>query len=238
MQNIGVILAGGTGTRFGGDVPKQMVDLAGKPIIWHTVMAFARCAKIAEIAKIDHMVVVCQPDILDAVQKMVADIVHMPIDVIRGGAGTRLDSTCHAVRFLDTICDDADKILFHDSVRPLVSPRIISDCLYALDSCDAITVGVPVTDTLMHIEGGSIRTIPNRSEYMHMQTPQGFRFHIIKQAYQMYDPVVDGHYTDDCGLVMAKLPHVHIGIVLGDENNVKITTPKDLDVVRMGGNTA
>lgn len=226
MQNIAVILAGGTGTRFGGNTPKQMVYLNEQLIIMHTINAFVKSAKINRI------VVVCHTDILRAVTDLVSDISEKPIDVIQGGKNTRLDSTHMAVQFLHNICDDEDKVLFHDSVRPLVSQQIIQDCIYGLDPHDAICVGLPATDTLMCVQGGGIDHVPDRSEYMHMQTPQGFRYHIIRDAHTTYDPHTDISYTDDCGYMMAKLPHVQVGIVLGDKTNIKITTPSDLAIAQ------
>lgn len=224
MQNIAVILAGGIGIRFGADIPKQMVFLDKHPIVMHTVHAFVKSPKI------DRIVVVSHVDILGQVTDLVGNISDKPIDVIQGGKNTRLDSTYNAVKFLN--CCDTDKILIHDGVRPLVSQRIIQDCIYGLDTYDAVCVGGAITDTLMCVQGGCITHVPDRSAYMHMQTPQGFRYHIIRDAYATYDPNTDILYTDDCGYMMAKMPHIQVGIVLGDKINIKITTPDDMTIVQ------
>ncbi len=224
MQNIAVLLAGGMGKRFGGNTPKQMLLLKGVPILRHTIQAFIKSKKF------DRIVVVCHPHIIHAVTDMVADICIPSLDIIQGGGYSRCDSTYKAVQFLQPICDDMDKIIVHDGVRPMVTGRIINDCIHALDPYDAITVGVPSIDSVMRVQGGVIESVPNRADYMRMQTPQGFRFHIIHAAYMAYAPSTDGQYTDDCGVVMAKCPIVKIGIVLGDENNIKITTPKDIKI--------
>lgn len=223
MKTIAVILAGGIGSRFGAGMPKQMVPLDDKPILRHTLEAFAHNARIDSIVVVAHM------DIIQGVHQWIPHI-KTPTTVIQGGTHTRLDSTYEAVQYLRNFCRPDDKILCHDSVRPFVSQRIIQDCVDALDTYDAITVGVPMVDTLMHVQGGTIQSVPNRADYMAMQTPQGFRFGILQDAYKTYDTTTDGDYTDDCGFVRAKIPHIHVGIVQGEPSNIKITTHADLYV--------
>src|SRR5690349_12776705 len=129
MRNVAVLLAGGVGVRVGLGVPKQLIKIAGHPIMEHTLAILDRHDDVDEI------IVMMAPGHLDAVRAMVRDGGYTKVTQILEGAGTRNDTTRRA---LDALGDDDCKVLFHDAVRPLVSARIIADCFTALDSYDAV----------------------------------------------------------------------------------------------------
>jgi 2-C-methyl-D-erythritol 4-phosphate cytidylyltransferase len=149
--------------------------------------------------------------------------------VIPGGP-TRVESTRRAIAELGGAeCD----VLFHDAARPLVDQRIIADCVAALATHRAVGVAVPSSDTIAVVRDGVMTAMPRRDTLVRLQTPQGFRLSVIRQAHELAaaDPRFgDLPATDDCGIVLRYLPAVSVHIVPGSERNLKITFPRDLAV--------
>ncbi|MCM1080036.1 MAG: 2-C-methyl-D-erythritol 4-phosphate cytidylyltransferase [Bacteroidales bacterium] len=222
-MNIAVILAGGSGTRVGGDMPKQFLRVAGKMIIEHTIEAFHRNPRIDEIA------IVSRKDYLEEVREMVAHNGYSKVRHVLCGGRERYHSSLAAI----SACrDDNDRLLLHDCVRPLVSQRIIDDCLDALDTYEAVDVAVPTTDTIIEIDsGGNIRRIPQRTMLRNVQTPQGFRCGTIRRAFELAVQDPDFMPTDDCSVVFRYLPGTPIFVVEGDPMNIKVTYREDLKTV-------
>ena len=107
-------------------------------------------------------------------------------------------------------------MLFHDAVRPLVSPRIITECYDALERYDAVDVAIPSADTIIEVSADdTIRAIPPRADLRRGQTPQGFRASVLKKAYELAGQDPDFTATDDCGVVLRYLPDVPIWVVDG-----------------------
>lgn len=219
-MNIAVLLAGGSGKRLGGELPKQFIKVGGKMIIEHTLDAFERCAAIDEIA------VVVRKDCIDDVRHIVEKGGYTKVGKILCGGRERYHSSLAAI---ETYRDDNDTILFHDAVRPLVSQRIITDCVAAMQSHEAVAVAVSSTDTIFEVdERGCIANIPPRSTLRRAQTPQCFHRGLIKKAYDI--ALQDKYFsaTDDCGVVRHYLPDVPIYIVEGEPTNIKVTYKEDL----------
>jgi ribitol-5-phosphate 2-dehydrogenase (NADP+) / D-ribitol-5-phosphate cytidylyltransferase len=219
-RNVAVLLAGGVGARVGLRTPKQLVKIAGRPIMEHTLAVLDAHPDVHEI------IVMMAPGHLDAVRSMVRNGPYTKVTSILEGAATRNDTTLAA---LDALGERNCKVLFHDAVRPLVSERIIGDCFTALDEYDAVDVAIPSADTIIEVdEQNTIRSIPPRAMLRRGQTPQAFRSPVIKQAYAHARQDPDFVATDDCTVVLKYLPEVPIGVVAGDERNMKITEPIDL----------
>jgi 2-C-methyl-D-erythritol 4-phosphate cytidylyltransferase len=225
MRTVAVVLAAGSGSRFGPEGPKQLRVLAGHNLIEHSVRAF-------ELAPgVDQVLVVTAASIEDQVRRDVAGLAKV-IGVIQGGA-SRTDSAREALAWLRQRAPADAKVLFHDAARPLVDQRIIADCVAALDQWQAIGVVVPASDTIVEIASGTIRRILPRDVLARCQTPQGFRLAVISRAYELADAdagFADSPATDDCGVVLRYLPEVAIGAVPGSERNLKITYAADLSV--------
>lgn len=214
-MNIAVILAGGLGKRFGEDIPKQFLFVAGEPLLLHT------CRVFESHPLIDTLLVVSQAEDIQAVKKMLGSCLKL-MDVIEGGED-RLHSTMAAVKYLEG--KDAD-ILIHDGARPMVSEKIINRCLEALKHHDAVGVGIPVSDTLYEIKDGKIISIPDRTHFWRAQTPQCFKLSLIEEACrQVYEGFV---VTDDISLVSFFCKGVPIYLVEGSPENIKITYKKDI----------
>ena len=219
---IAVILAGGTGSRIGSATPKQLIDLAGKPVMEHSVAVFQTAGTIDEIY------IVMQPDHIAEAEKIAR---HYPkVTKILAGGATRNDSTKAALDELRTAQRPDAKVLFHDAARPLVTPRIVDDVLAALDTHAAVNVGVPSADTIVELnDHGEIARVPARSSLRRVQTPQGFRLGTIQRAYDVaWQDATFVEATDDCSVVFRYVPTVPIAVVMGSDKNLKITEPADI----------
>ena len=224
---VAVVLGGGTGTRFGAALPKQLLTLNGKTLVEHCVAAFAGAPRNANGQGIDEIVLVMPPSYHDEARRLVGSQVGA---IIEGGV-TRSDSVRNALAHISARYDEAETgVLFHDAARPLVTQRIIADCISALNSHDAIGTAVPTADTILAVENGAISHVPPRETLYRAQTPQCFRLATIAKAHALAaaDPAFQP--TDDCGVVLRYLPEVPVHIVPGSETNLKVTFPTDLAI--------
>lgn len=220
MRNIAIILAGGSGSRFGADMPKQFLKVAGKMIIEHTIEAFERHPQIDEIA------LVSRKDFIEEMEQLAPKNGYRKLRKVLCGGKERYHSSLAAI---EAYTNDDDRLLIHDGVRPLISERVITDCIKALDTFDAVDVAVPTTDTIIELsEDGSISRIPQRRLLRNVQTPQCFRRETIARAFELALKDLDFFPTDDCSLVHKYLPEIPIHVVEGESTNIKITYPEDL----------
>ncbi len=149
------------------------------------------------------------------------------------GGSARTDSTRQAITAIGLSGARDCNVLFHDAARPLVDQRIIADCVAALERWQAIGVVVPSSDTIVEVAERDAGPGAARDSLARCQTPQGFRFSVIRRAYELAaaDPGFAAlSATDDCGVVRRYLPDVPIGAVPGSERNIKITYPGDLAI--------
>ena len=236
MQNIAVILAGGIGARVGGNTPKQLLPLQdGKSVLEHAVDAFEQSPYIDEVCIVMH------PDyIMHAEQMLLANAWQKVRHIIPGGK-ERWESSVQAIRaYLSTVnCQlSTVNLLLHDAARPYVSQDIIARVCEALEEHEAVTVAIPSTDTVYEMADGKVARIPQRSTIMRAQTPQAFRLELIAEAYAKAlgvdnlsaEACAEAHLptTDDCGIVHEYMPEIPIHIVLGEEQNKKITFKEDI----------
>ena len=183
MMNIAIILAGGTGSRVGGETPKQLLPLAdGRSVLEHSVDAFEQSEKIDEIAIVMH------PEWMDEAKRIIERNRWNKVTKIIPGGNERWESSWHAILAYEAVSDQPSEVSlwFHDCARPFVSQRILSNIAAALEEHDAVTVAVPVTDTLYKVQRddvqctiATVKSIPPRSEVMRAQTPQAFRYEVV-----------------------------------------------------------
>ena len=222
MNTVGVILAAGSGSRTGLSTPKQFLPLGGKTVLEHSVQTFNNHPGI------DQVVIVTATEFIDKVQGLVKANNWTKVTAVLPGGKERFDSSLAAVRHFK---DNPDMVmLFHDAARPLVSERIITDALKAMETYNAVDVAIPTVDTIVQCdkEGTYMTSIQDRSLLWRMQTPQGFRQKTIERAYEiaLKDPQFTA--TDDCGTVLRYLPDEKVGIVRVSERNIKLTYADDL----------
>jgi ribitol-5-phosphate 2-dehydrogenase (NADP+) / D-ribitol-5-phosphate cytidylyltransferase len=224
MHTVAVVLAGGSGERFGTHLPKQLLPLAGRALIEHSVTAFEQAPGV------DAILVVMTAGHIGQLTDVLSGNGYRKLTKVIVGGRTRVESTWRAIEELgNTECD----VLFHDAARPLVDQPVIAGCVAALAGHRAVGVAVPSSDTIAVVSGGVIAGMPRRDSLVRCQTPQGFRLSVIRKAHELAaaDPrFSDLPATDDCGIVLRYLPEEKVHIVPGSERNIKITYPRDLAI--------
>ena len=219
-MNIAVVLAGGSGLRLGNDQPKQFLKVAGKKVIEHTIEA------IESAENIDEICIVSRIDYIHEVENLVINNGYKKVKKILAGGKERYDSSLAAI---NAYTNNDDNLLFHDAVRPLITERIIDDCIKALQQYNAVDVAVKTTDTIIQVNTNQcINNIPNRNELYNGQTPQGFKRGTIAKAYELALQDPNFITTDDCGTVRRYLPDEPIYVVNGENFNMKLTYVEDL----------
>lgn len=216
MKTVAIIVAGGSGTRFGAQLPKQFLELGGKPILMRTIEAFGKNSD----GSFD--VIVTLPEGQMGLWHDLCDRYGFAVQhrVVPGGE-TRWHSVKNA---LDSIGDiaDVDIIAVHDGVRPLASPALIHRILEAARRDGAAIPVVMLNDSVRQVTGESSHAL-DRSSLRAVQTPQAFDARLLMEAYtQPFDPT----FTDDASVV-ERLGH-SVTLVEGEAANLKITRPMDL----------
>jgi len=205
---------------------KQFMLLDGSPILLHTVRKFAACDEVSEI-----VVAVRQEDLEWVGELLRAEIRNKPVRVVEGG-NSRQESVANA---LASLAGDTDLVCVHDAVRPFVDLETIQKALAEAAEAGAAIVGIVPVDTVKqatraHTEHVRIRgTIP-REKLVLAQTPQVFRYDLIKRAFEA--AAADGFVGTDESSLVERLEH-EVAVVLGSDRNIKITKPTDMDLARL-----
>lgn len=219
---IGVILAGGSGLRFGTEKPKQFMEIGGRTIIEYTIDVFERHHGIDEIA------IVTREDYTQFVQHLIERNSWDKTKKVLAGGKERYHSSLAAIQAYS----DDDLLIFHDAVRPLISLRILDDCIKALEKYNAVDVAVKTVDTIIQVdENECISAVPPRPMLRNGQTPQCFRCSTIKHAYEIALRDPSFKTTDDCGVVFKYLPEEPVFVVPGEYSNVKLTNQEDITII-------
>lgn len=223
MQVFAILPAAGLGTRMAGPQPKQFLALDGVPILIHSLRAFATVQRITAI-----FVAVRKPE-MERVQAQVREYGFAArVHVVEGG-DNRQESVAHALAALSASPDDI--VLVHDAVRPLIDSATIERTIDAVAEHGAAIVGLPAVDTIKQVQrtahGALITSTIPREFIVQAQTPQGFRYGLLNQAFA--EATADGFVgTDEASVVeRAGLP---VAVVAGSQVNLKITQPGDLEL--------
>ena len=216
LKNYGIILASGTGNRYGADIPKQFVKIAGKTVFEHTIEIFEKSKYIDEI------VVVITPEYRHFGEELIEKNNFKKITKLLNGGETRKESSSIGIHSID---DKEANVIIHDCARPFLSQRIIKDCVNALETYNAVDVAIQSADTIIRVEDNVIVDIPERKYLRRGQTPQCFKLSTIKKAHELSKN--DNNFTDDCGLII-KYGLGDVFVVDGDGENIKITYPEDI----------
>lgn len=216
MKNYGIILASGTGNRYGSDIPKQFVKIAGKTVFEHTISIFENSKEIEEI------IVVITPEYRHFGEELIIKNNFKKVTKLLNGGATRKESSSIGI---NSIADTDANVIIHDCARPFLSQRIIKDCVNALKSYNAVDVAIASADTIIKVKDNIIDTIPERKYLKRGQTPQCFKLSTIKKAHELSKN--DSNFTDDCGLII-KYGLGDVYVVEGEVENIKITYPEDI----------
>ena len=226
MSSVTAILpAAGLGTRMGADTPKQYLSLDGVPVLVFTLRRVAACPAITDF------IIATLAEEIESVEDLVRpENLGRPVRVVSGG-DTRQDSVANA---LAEVPAEADFILVHDAVRPLVTRSQIERALAEAESCDAAILGVPALDTVKEVKRASLpadvalitATIP-RERVVLAQTPQVFRAPLLIEAFARARQ--DGVTASDEAALVERLGR-DVHVVVGSERNLKITRPGDMEL--------
>lgn len=227
VMNIALILAAGTGSRMGNaDKPKQFLNVYNKPLLVHTVEIFEVNDDIEQI------VIVTNKEYIDQVKVWCKQYDLTKVKNVVAGGDSRQISVYNGLKGVEAIkAKDDDIIVIHDAARPLVSQAIIKNNIEACKLYGAVDTVMPASDTIIRsIDKKIIKEIQNRSELFQGQTPQTFKFGIIKKAHEEAKKNNDTDTTDDCKLVIKN--GVSVYLVQGSRLNFKITTFDDLMILK------
>ena len=212
MRAAAVIVAGGSGTRFGGPVRKQYLRIGGEPVLLRAVRPFLAHPRISSV-----VVVLPADDVADPPEWLAG----LPVHIVAGGA-ERADSVLAGLR---AVAEEVDRVLIHDGARPFVSTGVIDR---VLDAEGGAIAAVPVTDTIQQVDaGGVIIHTPERSTLWQAQTPQGFPRAAILDAYRR--AAEEGVAATDDAAIYARCANP-VRVVMGAYENLKVTRPEDLPI--------
>ena len=223
-MNIALILAAGSGTRMNSELPKQFVVVNNKPLFLYSVETFQNNPDI------DMIVIATNEQYISRVKELTMD--YSKVEAVIAGGETRQASVYNGLKQIEKLINsENDNILIHDSARPLVSDRIISENVRACIKFGAVDTVIQASDTIINSKDSeTINEILDRKEIYQTQTPQSFRFSIIKKAHERALKDNVPNVTDDCKLAMHFGVDVHF--VQGDKLNFKVTTPEDLEMFK------
>ena len=219
MKRYAIIVAGGKGTRMGNDIPKQFIEIAGKPILAHTIENFYRFDP-----NIDLIIVLPQNQQEYWKRLCAVHRITIPHLVVKGGE-TRFHSVLNGL----SLIPDEGIVAIHDGVRPLTAHRVIENCFHVAEEKGGAIPVLPLTDSLRQIFPDKSSKAVDRTAFVAVQTPQTFRVEEIKKAYKL--PYNDT-FTDDASVYEAAgyIPE----LVEGNRENLKITLPVDLAIAEIG----
>jgi len=220
MRCVALLMAAGSGSRFGADRPKQFLPLAGKSVLRHAAEALLRDGGV------DALLPVCAPDAMAEVAAMLAGLPCLP--PVAGGA-SRQESVRAGLEALAT--DPPAVVLVHDGARPVVPPGTVPALLAALAGHPGAIPAQPVTDTLKRGAAGLIQETVPRAGLFRAQTPQAFAYAPLLAAHR----AATAEATDDAQLL--ERAGLAVALVPGHESNIKITWPEDLARMEAAMNT-
>ncbi|MDI6815692.1 MAG: 2-C-methyl-D-erythritol 4-phosphate cytidylyltransferase [Actinomycetota bacterium] len=217
-MNLALIVAAGKGRRMGTEGGKQFLELAGKPVIAHTLAAFEQANSI------DAIVVVAAEENLQKCLEVIDLYGIVKAERVVAGGDERQDSVYYGLLAAAEF-EGVDLVAVHDGARPLVMSRLIDEVIGAAGDCDGAVVGVPAKDTIKIVRDGYIAETLPRDLTWQIQTPQVFRYKLLFEAHQRARRE-DFSGTDDA--VLVERVGGRIRVVKGSDENIKITTPSDL----------
>ena len=217
-----IVVAAGQGTRFGSDIPKQLLLLQNRPLIVHALERLQNASVISQI------IIVAGKDWVPYLGREIVGRYNFDkISAIVPGGKERQDSVFAGLQALPT---PHEIVIVHDAVRPLFSLNLLDRVINGCNNFDACVPGLPSRDTVKRIDGDRIvETMPRESLRL-VQTPQAFRYQTLLQAFEQ--ATSENFYSTDEAALVEKFGG-HVGWVEGEETNLKITTPRDLQIAEI-----
>ena len=227
MKTTAIVLAAGSGSRMKSNVRKQYMEISGKPLLMYALEAF-------ESSFIDDIVLVLPAEDIEHIKENIIEPANFTkIKVVVPGGSTRY----HSVRLgLEAASEDTEAVFIHDGARPFVDEEILERALEAVKVHGACVVGMPVKDTIkLADENGFAQTTVDRDRTWMIQTPQVFLFPEILELYEELarreqELIEKGINITDDAMVMETLGKRKVKLVEGSYDNIKITTPDDINL--------
>jgi len=219
MKTIAIIVAGGSGSRFG--AKKQFIEINEKPLYYYSVKAFSGIA--------DHIILVVPKEDVDSIEPYEA--------IVIAGGKNRYDSVYNGIKKLEDIDgyepDEGDIVMIHDGARPMITKEVIDRVLEDTKHHTAAVATVPVVDTIRTVDGRLL----DRTKLRAMQTPQAFKYGLLKLAYEMFmslpeEKKIEMKVTDDVQVLKETLG-MDSYLSEGDPQNIKVTTPSDVEFLHL-----
>jgi 2-C-methyl-D-erythritol 4-phosphate cytidylyltransferase len=217
--NIAIIPAAGIGARMNADRAKQMLELGGVPVLVHTLRRFEACDAV------DQVILVLQPALTSEVLTLIPRYNLKKIARVVGGGAERQDSVYRGLQVIKE--EDAGIIVIHDAVRPFVRPEEIRVVIERAAATGAVVMAMGAVDTIKQVKSGRVQRTLDRRRIYHAQTPQAFRYAVIREAYER--AYADGFTATDDSQLVERIRH-RVSVVEGSPVNIKITRPFDLKV--------
>ena len=223
MKTTAIVLAAGAGKRMNSKVHKQYLLLKGKPVLYYSLKAF-------EDSSVDEIILVVGAGEVDFCKtEIVEQFGFQKVHAIVEGGKERYHSVYEGLK----AAGKTDYVLIHDGARPFVSQPIIERTMAAVCEYKACVVGMPVKDTIKIVDENTYaKETPNRSNVWMVQTPQAFSYPLIYDAYTRMLADEDAGITDDA-MVVERMTDYKVKLIEGSYQNIKITTPEDLDVAEV-----
>ena len=215
--NIAIVPAAGIGARMHADRAKQMLELGGVPLLVHTLRRFERCDAV------DQIILVSQPNLTTEVLALISRYNLKKIARVVGGGAERQDSVYRGIQVIKE--EDAGIIAVHDAVRPFVRPEEIRSVIERAQNTGAALMATAAIDTIKQVKSGRVQRTLDRKRIFYAQTPQAFRYSIIREAYER--AYADGFTATDDSQLVERIGH-RVSVVEGSPINIKITRPFDL----------
>ena len=228
MKNHAIIIAGGSGTRMGQDIPKQFINVYDKPVLIYTLESFQRHEAV------DDIIVVCIDGWHDVVWAYAKQFNIDKLSQVVSGGGSCQESIRNGVYALEGIADPDDVIVIHDGIRPLVAPEVLTDVVRVAAEHGAAVTSLPYNEQIVLVGEDPATTtqyVP-RETLRRVSTPQGYRFDLLDSAYhEAFERGIginSPHYTNT---MMSELGHT-IWFAAGSDKNIKLTTKDDLELFK------
>ncbi len=216
MKTQVILAAAGDGVRLKTDIPKPFVRLQDKPLLLYSLEVFERSSFV------DSVIILTRADWVERCRDLVKKSGLKKVSIVVPGGKTRCESVKKGIREID---EDTRFVLIHDAARPLITQRLVEECLRICYDEQAVIVGVPVKPTIkkVRMKDLTVEETLDRSQLWEVQTPQVFSKDIIVKAHAQTDDLC---VTDDASLV--ERYGIKVKVVRGDYSNIKITSPEDL----------
>ena len=226
-MNVAIILAGGKGTRFGTEHPKQFVEIHEKPLIVHALEKFSKNSNIDEIC------VVCLENYVSELEEIIKKYDIKKISHIIIGGSTRHESIRNGVNFLrDNGYPNKTKVIIHNANMPLVTETNINECISLCDDDTIVTTAAKCHGFFYQIDDGELKIGPDRNDLMHAKVPEGMYLDVACRIYnspKFEEKIYESYTAGMLGIILG----LNIKVSICGSTNMKITTPEDYELVKI-----